>query len=124
MSKSLISKLVTICLLLGSLTMSSTFAISIGAALDEMMTKLDADGTLSKVPGKSSVSSLYDKAMKTVKKQTFQPSAQALSQTVNYFRNYSPNPSCNKIDQQAISVVLYSVNQTFRNSLKDLFEQE
>lgn len=110
--------------------MGHTFAISIGAALDEMMTKLDADGTLSNVPGKSSVSSLYDKAMKTVKKQTFQPSAEALAQTVKYFRSYKIGtgantlPACNGINQEDISIVLYSINTTFRNSLKDLFEQE
>lgn len=130
MSKNLISTCIVFSLLLGSLSINNTFAISLGAALDEMMTKIEADGTLSTVPGKSSVSSLYDKAMKTVKKQTYQPSADALSQTVKYFRTYkianasNTLPACNGISQEDISVVLYSINTTFRNALKDLFEQE
>lgn len=123
MSKSLISKCVLISLLIGSLAIGNTFGISIGAALDEMMTKLDADGTLSTVPGKSTVSSLYDKALTTVKKQTFQPYAQALSETVAYFKTRTP-PVCASINQQDIAVVLYSSNTTFRNSLQELFEQE
>ena len=88
------------------------------------MTKLDADGTLAKVPGKSTVSSLYDKALTTVKKQVFQPYDQALLQTTQYFRNFDTNSACTQIKQQDIAVVLYSTNLTFQHAIKDLFEQE